>query len=444
MSEIIETRIGLLPSDWQIESLDEVTTKIQDGTHFSPQSNEGPCRYITSKNIRFGRMAVEDCGWISQKEHDAIYARCNVQRGDVLLTKDGANTGNAAINRLKEPFSLLSSVALIRADEHTADNGFLLQYLLSPRGQQRLKDLMAGNAITRLTLEKIKRFEVPQPVKSEQTKIARILTTLDNLIEKTEALIAKYQAIKQGMMHDLFTRGVDSSGQLRPTFQDAPDQYRESELGWIPKDCSVQKLKHVAERVVVGLALSVTHAYREKGVPLIRNQNIRSGYFEDDDMLYLDPQFAALFPNKAARKDDVLTVRTGANVGDTAIVPDKYVNCPTFTTLITSTDKTVLNPMYLVHYIVSKFGMFELNRLLVGGGKENLNVGEFVKLRVVVPPIASQEHFVAALATIESQLESERRALCKHKDMKSGLMQDLLTGKVRVKVDEAEEVAANA
>ena len=126
-------------------------------------------------------------------------------------------------------------------------------------------------------------------------------------------------------------------------------------------------------------------------------------------------------------------------MGDTAIVPDKYVNCPTFTTLITSTDKTVLNPMYLVHYIVSKFGVFELNRLLVGGGKENLNVGEFVKLRVVVPPIASQDHFVAALATIESQLASERRALSKHKEMKAGLMQDLLTGKVLVKVDETEE-----
>ena len=69
----------------------------------------------------------------------------------------------------------------------------------------------------------------------EQRKIARILTTIDNLIEKTEVLIAKYQAIKQGMMHDLFTRGVDEHGYLRPTYDEAPDLYKPSELGWIPK-----------------------------------------------------------------------------------------------------------------------------------------------------------------------------------------------------------------
>ena len=180
-------------------------------------------------------------------------------------------------------------------------------------------------------------------------------------------------------MHDLFTRGVDAHGRLRPTHEQAPDLYKQSELGWIPKDCTVRNLGDVSERVVVGLALSVTHAYRENGIPLIRNQNIRRGFFEDDEMLFLDPKFVSLFPNKAVRKDDVLTVRTGSNVGDTACVPDKYVGCPTFTTLMTSTDKSLLHPQYLVHYIVSKYGVSELFRLLVGGGKENLNVGEFVK-----------------------------------------------------------------
>ena len=65
---------------------------------------------------------------------------------------------------------------------------------------------------------------------------------MDNLIEKTEALIAKYQAIKQGMMHDLFTRGVDEHGHLRPTHDEAPELYKQSELGWIPKEWEVSPL----------------------------------------------------------------------------------------------------------------------------------------------------------------------------------------------------------
>jgi type I restriction enzyme, S subunit len=316
-----------------------------------------------------------------------------------------------------------------------------LYYQISNYNLESLNEATGVPSISRDFLYRVKFTDTPYP---EQRKIAQILTTLDNVIEKTEALIAKYQAIKQGMMHDLFTRGIDSSGSIRPTQQQAPDLYKQSELGWIPKDSVVKPLKEVAVRVVVGLALSTTHAYRERGVALIRNQNIRKGFFEDDEMLFLDPAFAALYPNKAARKNDVLTVRTGANVGDTALVPEKYVGCPTFTTLITSPDTSLLDPMYLVHYIVSKFGVFELNRLLVGGGKENLNVGEFVKLRVVLPPIESQALFVDALKTLENRLEVERTLLHKHKRQKMGLMQDLLTGKVRVKVDETEEISANA
>ena len=85
----------------------------------------------------------------------------------------------------------------------------------------------------------------------EQRKIARILTTLDNLIEKTEALIAKYQAIKQGMMHDLFTRGVDAHGHLRPPQAEAPDLYKQSELGWIPKEWEVHPCGSLCSGIVV-------------------------------------------------------------------------------------------------------------------------------------------------------------------------------------------------
>ena len=150
-------------SAWSRQPLGTLAVKIQDGTHFSPKTTEGLFRYLTSKNVRFGSLDIVDSGWISKEEHRAIYARCDVRPGDVLLTKDGANTGNAALNTLEEEFSLLSSVALIRCDEKNLSGRFVLQYLLSAEGQRRLKDGMSGNAITRLTLEKIKAFEIPVP-----------------------------------------------------------------------------------------------------------------------------------------------------------------------------------------------------------------------------------------------------------------------------------------
>jgi type I restriction enzyme S subunit len=125
-------------------------------------------------------------------------------------------------------------------------------------------------------------------------------------------------------------------------------------------------------------------------------------------------------------------VRTGANVGDTAIVPKKYVGSPTFTTLITSTKKDILLPEYLVWYVESQLGQSELNRILVGGGKENLNVGQLIKFRVTLPPIEEQKLVVKHLQVIQSQLIEEQITLAKRKKVKTGLMQGLLTGKVRV------------
>jgi type I restriction enzyme S subunit len=84
---------------------------------------------------------------------------------------------------------------------------------------------------------------------SPNKKIAKILSTCDEVIEKTEAAIAKYKAIKQGMMHDLFTRGIDTAtGKIRPSYQEASELYKESALGMIPKEWEVKRLEDVVVR----------------------------------------------------------------------------------------------------------------------------------------------------------------------------------------------------
>lgn len=263
----------------------------------------------------------------------------------------------------------------------------------------------------------------------EQVKIAEILSTVDRAIEQTEALIAKQERIKTGLMQDLLTRGIDERGNLR---SESTHQFKNSPLGRIPTEWHIQELIQCADRLVVGLASSTTHAYRDTGVPLIRNQNIRRGYFDARELLFLDPDFASRFPNKATRLNDVLTVRTGANVGDTAMLPDGLVGTLTFTTLITSTILSKLHPAYLVWFIQSPLGQSELNRILVGGGKENLNVGEFVHFRIILPPLKEQEFAIQCLDLIRTGIIAEEASLTKYRKLKAALMQDLLTGRKRV------------
>jgi len=203
-----QTELGWIPKEWGAKTLGDVAVKIQDGTHFSPQTTEGEYLYLTSKNIRFGYLDLENIERISIAEHNSIYTRCDVKYGDLLLTKDGANTGNAALNTIKEPFSMLSSVAFIRLDGVSAHADFLLHYLLSLIGQKRMKDQMSGNAITRLTLTKINNFLVLQPPGSEQRLIADRLNSIKIKIESEEDYAQKLMANKKGLMQDLLTGKV--------------------------------------------------------------------------------------------------------------------------------------------------------------------------------------------------------------------------------------------
>jgi type I restriction enzyme S subunit len=174
------------PNDWRQLALQNTCIKIQDGTHFSPKSNGGNYRYVTSKNIKDGYLDLSDCGWISADEHDPIYRRVDVKLGDVLLTKDGANTGNVAMNILNEPFSLLSSVVMIRTEPSRLLNQYLFYYLHSRFGRVKVTSQMKGSAITRITLQQVKKMGIPTPSLSDQ---GIIVETFKKFYETREQLL---------------------------------------------------------------------------------------------------------------------------------------------------------------------------------------------------------------------------------------------------------------
>lgn len=191
--------------EWREVRLGDVLQKLKDGTHFSPSSKTGPRKYITSKNVRNGYLDLTDVAHISEEDHQTIFRSSPVKPGDVLLTKDGANTGNAALNSISEEFSLLSSVAILDGKKGVLDNFFLLQFLLSPIGQQMIKDEMAGQAITRLTLKKISHFRLSLPSLEEQTAISNLLLCADEQINIFREQVEKLRKEKKSLLQQLLT-----------------------------------------------------------------------------------------------------------------------------------------------------------------------------------------------------------------------------------------------
>jgi type I restriction enzyme S subunit len=207
--------------------------------------------------------------------------------------------------------------------------------------------------------------------------------------------------------------------------------YKLTEVGVIPEDWKVKSLQELADKITVGIASAATHAYRDRGVPLIRNQNIKPNELDDGDILYIAEDYESRFKNKRLQAGDLLTARTGYP-GTTCIIPEKFESAQSFTTLITRPRKGVVNNRFLSFFINSDLGQnfFEQNQ--IGGGQKNVNAGTLRQLKIPVPPAKEQTAIATALSDVDELLRSLDRLIAKKRDIKQATMQQLLTGKTRL------------
>ncbi len=164
-------------------------------------------------------------------------------------------------------------------------------------------------------------------------------------------------------------------------------------IGKIPKDWEIARIKNVTHRIIVGLATSVTQYYRENGTPILRNTNIYQYKLDDSDVLYLDPYWASKQFSKLIHTNDILTVHTGY-IGESCLVPPKYNNCLTFTTLVSTANQEKILPKYLMCEINSSIGKSKIYFTTDTGAQNNLNVSDFANLEIVVPAIKEQERIL--------------------------------------------------
>ena len=193
------------PKGFPIEPLEKVCVKITDGTHNSPRNDEnGIYKYITAKNIKKNGIDLRNITYISEIDHKAIYSRCNAEFEDVLYIKDGVTTGIAQVNKLKEEFSMLSSLALFKLNKLVLNPYYLRDYLNNNNVYQNIRNSMGGAAITRLTVDKLKRIKVVLPPLSLQQQFADIVNKTESLKEKQKQSEQELENLFQCLMQKAF------------------------------------------------------------------------------------------------------------------------------------------------------------------------------------------------------------------------------------------------
>lgn len=274
-----------------------------------------------------------------------------------------------------------------------------------------------------------------------QQRIATILTSIDTAIEKTEALVAKYQQIKAGLMHDLFTRGVLPNGQLRPPREQAPELYRETAIGWIPKAWPVRKLGSMA-RIVSGVTLG-SQASGSGGleVPYLRVANVQDGYLDLTDIKTVRITRKEL-EQLRLQVGDVLMNEGGDfdKLGRGAVWSGEIENCVYQNHVFrVRTNSSDLLPYFLAFYSESNFG----KKYFLISSKQSTNLASINSTQLHAYPIAlpsreEQQAIIERISAANGRIEVMKAEAGKLRNQKCGLMHDLLTGKVLVKVDEPE------
>jgi type I restriction enzyme S subunit len=273
-------------------------------------------------------------------------------------------------------------------------------------------------------------FQVDDFATGEQTQIAQILDTLDTAIHETEAIIAKLKAVKQGLMHDLLTRGIDANGEPRPPQAEAPHLYKESALGWIPKEWEIESVAKACSDVVD--CPHSTPNFEDQGVLVARTMNIKDGLFLDGLASRVsERQYRERIARLEPQAGDVIFTRE-APVGEAFVIPSGLKIClGQRVMLLRPKDRRMIGE-YLLAQIYSGTVKDRIAALTSGTTNPHLNVAEVKDFEIPLPPFVEQQGIAERLRGLESRLQSEARDQQKLELLKSGLMDDLLTGRVRV------------
>lgn len=430
-----------LPQDWESATLRHVALPgrqaFTDGDWIeAPYITNSGIRLIQTGNIGSGEFLDKSNSqkFVSKSTFQELACKW-IRKGDVLVCRLADPIGRACEVPEELDCSITSvDVTILKVNEREFDPRYVLHWLNSKRNLKNAADRAGGSTRSRISRSNLGRLPIPHPPLQQQRKIARILDTLDTKIRQTAALITKLERISQGLLTDLLTRGIDQTGQLRSTPRQDPRLYKDSPLGRIPKEWDSVRLGDL-----------VTEAYRypsyygidyvASGVPEVRGELInKTGRLNTDldEYRYISEGTASRFSRVRLKPGDiVMTVR--GTIGKFALVENWLTGAVITANLLKiSLEKKKASPTWLIEMLLSDEFQHRLELACSSTTIATIQVPELASISIALPTIDEQQKISARILTLKKQLRVEKERMQKMHAQKFGLMDDLLTGRVRV------------
>lgn len=341
----------------------------------------------------------------------------NIIPAGTLITATRIGLGRAFIYQVDVSINQDMKALFLNSDCDT----LYMMYWFQLNGN-KIEAIGTGSTVKGITLQQLQHLEISLPYSlTVQQHIADILTSCDEVIEQTEKAIAKYQAIKTGMLQDLFTRGVVANGKLRPTPEEAPELYKDSPLGKIPKEWDILPLSELVEFIRNGTTQPQTPFVTE--YPVSRIETISEGIIDYQHVGYLS-QNAASYKMEVG---DILFshINSLKHIGKVALKNDDKLLFHGMNLLLIRCNNKI--EATFLYYLLQRHKMVFERIANSAVNQASINQTELQKIILAKPMHNEQKAILKILAPIEKIIQKEYCSLNKYISIKQGLMKKLLT-----------------
>jgi len=424
------------PEGWKEKLLKDTVASIISGQ--SPNRKDH-----AAKAGKYGILKTTAIDWgkfLPEKNQEVldnfkVNLKHEVKAGDILITKAGPVHRVGVVTFVpKTPQKILVSgkMTLLRAASGH-DPRFLAYALSTEYSQKPLKQSTTGMASSQTNFTHETLLSVPIWVPnalSEQQKIATIMSSVDEMIKKTRTQIEKLKDLKIALMQDLLTKGIGHAD-----FKDSP-------LGRIPVPWGVVSIAECTTRFYQGIntvADSVT--YQSKGVQIIQAKHMTSGYLDLGDARFVsDADYQKYKEKFQPRIGDIIFSNIGT-IGKSVIIVEEAPFLIAWNVFLIRVNKYV-RPKFMQYFLQHLDWLRFYDNLMTGNATKFVNKSSLGSIQIPVPSDSEQEKIITTLGLLDRRLETSNQKLNLVINLKKALMQDLLTGKVRVNVDQKEPAVA--
>lgn len=428
------TDVGVIPEDWEVKNVqDTCMIKARIGWQGLTKSEyllSGPYLLITGTDFNGGSIDWKSCVYVS-KERFEQDKYIQIKKQDILITKDGTVGKVAYLGEIPREGTLNSGVFVVRSKDKKINQVFLSRIFMSFYFEDFLNRLVAGSTINHLYQKDFVKFFFPLPKKEqEQAAIATVLSDVDSLISALSKKIEKKKAIKQGLMQQLLTGKKRLSGFCGDLIK--------TEIGSFPKDWQIHELGSLCKLVTKQTGFDYSSTIKpslvknriDNSIPFIQNKDFEGININLETDFYIPISVALKFPQILLDEPSLLVSISGriGNVGCYKLKNMAFIGGAVG--IAKFYDPRIIQ--WVMMYLQSTNGQKEIFLNEKAGAQHNITVEAIRKFRIPMPSLEEQTAIASNLSDCDKEISSLQSKLDKYKELKQGMMQQLLTGKIRL------------